>query len=282
VKSILISGASKGIGKAAALFFSTNGIQVFAGVRTVEDGKILEDLGGGKIIPIQLDVTNSTQIKNSIVKIEEIVGKNGLQGLVNNAGIAVSSPMEFVPIDELRNQIEINFIGVVALTQACMPLIRIGKGRIVNISSISGMFSYPFVGPYSASKFALEAFTNSFRRELLMAGIHVASVQPGNVDTPIWDSSYMKADEISKNFPAEAHQHYPFYFPTLLDKKDGQDKKGMSPQKVVDKINHALFSKRPKTKYPVGNTAIFFSTIGKFIPDKFFDSIIKIIFSREN
>lgn len=277
----MITGASKGIGKQAAIYFSSNGYRVFAGYRSKADGEMIRKLGNGNVIPVQLDVTNSLQIKEVVENITNIVGDEGLQGLVNNAGIAVSAPFEYIPIDELRNQMEINFIAPVALTQAVLNLIRIGKGRIINISSISGLISYPFIGAYSASKFALDSFTDSLRRELSLSGIHVASIQPGNVDTPIWGTTIHRAKQNIKQYPKEIFDRYPFFINQLMNKTKNLTI-GMHPQIVVDAINHALFSNNPKTRYPLGKTTKFLSKFGKFIPTILIDLLVKKEFKRAN
>jgi NAD(P)-dependent dehydrogenase (short-subunit alcohol dehydrogenase family) len=201
--TVVITGASTGIGRACALHLDSLGFDVFAGVRKPEDGERLAAEGSERLRPLQLDVTDAAQVEAAAREVGEAVGDRGLAGLVNNAGIAVSAPLEFIPIDELRHQLEVNVIGQVAVTQALLGLLRRGKGRVVNIGSIGGRVALPFVGPYAASKIALEALTDSLRRELRRTGVEVSIVRPGGIATPIWDRGIGAADQIREQMPPE-------------------------------------------------------------------------------
>src|SRR5215216_6349214 len=163
---VLITGASTGIGAACAVGCAQHGMTVFAGVRERQAGDALLTAGGPGIIPLQLDVTDSESIAQAVEVVRERVGKSGLAGLVNNAGIAIGSPLEFIPLPRLRHQLEVNDIGPIAVTQALLPLLRGARGRIVNMGSIAGRGTIPMMGPYSASKYALEAITDAMRLEL--------------------------------------------------------------------------------------------------------------------
>ena len=178
--SVLVTGASTGIGEATARRMKAAGWEVFAAAR--KDGD-LERLRGEGLTPLKLDVTDA----GSIAAAKAEVGGRKLHGLVNNAGVAVSGPIEHVPLDELRRQLEVNLVGQVAVIQAFLPNIREAKGRIVNVSSIGGRIALPLVGPYAASKVGLEAVSDSLRRELRPWGIHVSVIEPGAVVTPIWE-----------------------------------------------------------------------------------------------
>ncbi|MCL5429070.1 MAG: SDR family NAD(P)-dependent oxidoreductase [Chloroflexi bacterium] len=166
MNSVLVTGASTGIGEACALYLAEREWRVFAGVRKVADATRLA-VTSENIKPIRLDVTKPKEIAKAVAAIRELVGEDGLQGLVNNAGIAIAGPLEFLPIRDLRRQFDVNLFGLVKLTQASLSLLRRGCGRVVNISSIGGRATSPFLVPYSASKFALEAFTDGLRRELM-------------------------------------------------------------------------------------------------------------------
>src|SRR5919112_1052610 len=187
VSNVLITGASTGIGHATAKRMLAYGWEVFAAARKDED---LERLRGEGFTPIKLDVTDP----ETIAAAREELDERGLRGLVNNAGVAVSGPIEFIPLDELRRQLEVNLVGQVAVIQAFLPNIREATGRIVNISSIGGRIALPMVGPYAASKHALEAVSDSLRRELRPWGIHVSLIEPGGVTTPIWEKGKATAD----------------------------------------------------------------------------------------
>lgn len=200
--SVLITGSSTGIGQACALEFHRRGFQVFAGVRREQDGQRLWEQTSDRLVPVLIDVTDAESIANTAAMIREATGEKGLVGLVNNAGITVAFPLEFIPLEELRRQLEVNVVGHVAVTQAMLPMLRTARGRIVNVSSISGRIAAPYVGPYAASKHALEAISDSLRIELRNFGIHVALIEPGDVDTPIWQKSRAAADRLRDKMAA--------------------------------------------------------------------------------
>src|ERR1041384_744002 len=183
--AVLVTGASTGIGEACALCLTAAGFRVFAGVRRTEDGERLGARGG--IESVLLDVTVPAQIAAAASDLAGKVGDAGLAGLVNNAGIAVGGPVEYVSAEDLRRQLEVNVVGLHEVTRAFLPLIRRARGRIVHIGSISGLIASPFTGPYAASKHAVEALAEALRVALAPEGIHVSVVEPGQVRTPIWE-----------------------------------------------------------------------------------------------
>src|SRR5262245_1510832 len=172
--AVVITGASTGIGAACALDCAARGMTVFAGVRVPRAGESLAEKGGPSLHPITLDVTDESSIMRSVEMVQRAVGEGGLGGLVNNAGISIGSPLELIPLAQLRKQLEVNVIGQIAVTQAFLPLLRRGRGRIVNMGSIAGRGTIPMMGPYSASKFALEALTESVRLELCPLDIELS------------------------------------------------------------------------------------------------------------
>ncbi len=183
--AVLVTGASTGIGRATGLYLQARGFRVFASVRRETDAA---DLSGAT--PVLLDVENAESIRAAADAVGAALEDGALQGLVNNAGIAVSGPLEFLEMSDLRHQFEVNLFGQVAVTRAFLPLLRRAKnGRIVNMSSISGRITAPLLGPYSMSKFALEAFSDALRRELSPFGLSVSVVEPGAIKTPIWDKA---------------------------------------------------------------------------------------------
>ena len=200
----MITGASTGIGRACALDLDGRGFRVFAGVRKDEDGERLRS-ERPSIEPLRIDVTDAGQIAAARDRVSEEVGTAGLAGLVNNAGIAVPGPLEHLPIDEFRRQMEVNLVGQVAVTQAFLPLLRTARGRVVNIGSIGGRVALPMLGPYAASKHAMEGISDSLRRELRPWGMQVSIVRPGPIATDIWESGNATADELLARMPeAEA------------------------------------------------------------------------------
>jgi NAD(P)-dependent dehydrogenase (short-subunit alcohol dehydrogenase family) len=250
--ALVITGASKGIGEACALHMARLGYEVFAGVRTPADGEALQQKAGGRLTPIYLDVTIEDKIAAAAAHVNSIVGAAGLVGLVNNAGIAVTGPLEFLPLEDLRRQMEVNFIGQVAVTQAFMPLLRRGHGRIVNVSSVSGKIAYPFFGPYASSKFALEAYSDALRRELLPWGMHVSVVEPGSIATPIWETSLERAEHTLDKLPAKALTLYGQAMQASRHRARALGRRGLPPGEVAEVVAHALTSKRPRRRYIVG------------------------------
>src|SRR4051812_37350351 len=187
--TVLVTGASTGIGEATVLHLQQLGFDPIAAVRKDEDAERLEARG---LRPPRIDVTDAGQIAAA----RDELGDGPLAGLVNNAGIGVAAPLEFLPMDKLRQQLEINLIGQAAVTQAFLPSLRRGAGRIVMVSSIGGRVALPLVGAYNASKFGLEGLSDSLRRELRGQGVDVILIEPGGVKTPIWEKSHQLADEM--------------------------------------------------------------------------------------
>lgn len=250
---VVITGASTGIGEACALRLAKLGFRVFAGVRKAEDGEKLRSAASDRLVPVHLDVTDSASIRSAAGAVTRTLGDTPLAGLVNNAGIAVAAPIEFLPLDALRRQLEVNVVGQVAVTQAFLPLLRQARGRIVNMGSVSGRIASPFVGAYSASKFALEALTDSLRVELRPWGIKVSIVEPGVIKTPIWQKSLSAAERLVADIPQEAHI---LYGPATNAMQAGITRlDGLPPDRVADVVAHALTARRPKARYVVGRDA---------------------------
>lgn len=273
MNSILITGASTGIGEACAIYFAERGWRVFAGVRKTADAKRLA-AANKSIVPVLLDVTKPRQIGAAVTRIRQQAGKHGLQGLVNNAGIAVTGPMEFLPMDELCRQMEVNFFAQVMVTQACLPLLRAGNGRIANISSIGGRVVGPFLAPYSMSKFALEAFTDGLRRELRPWRIHVASVQPGAIATPIWLKSLSMAKDSRAKLPREAEAFYGRPMQRMVDAAERSGEHGVPAAVVARDVWHALTARRPRTRYAPGRGTGLILWFLRWLPDSFVDWIV--------
>lgn len=258
-KAVVITGASTGIGKACALHLDEKGVRVFAGVRKDSDGASLRQHASDRLSPVLIDVTNPDAIASARAAIEEAIGPQGLAGLVNNAGIFFGGPMEFSSLDGIRKEFEVNVFGAIAMTQALLPLLRVGRGRIVNMSSGSGVIALPFLGPYAASKHALEAISDSWRVELWPWRIWVAVVEPGVVDTPIREKTIATLRKAREAFPPEAHELYGNIFGTA----ERQQERGIPPKRVAEAVEHALFASRPKRRYLVGPDAIVLSVFGR-------------------
>jgi NAD(P)-dependent dehydrogenase (short-subunit alcohol dehydrogenase family) len=269
---VVVTGASTGIGEATARQLARQGFRVFAGVRREEDGERLRAAGDG-LEPVLLDVTDAGAIERAAAHVREAAGP-GLAGLVNNAGVAITGPLEFLPVDELRTQLEINLVAQVAVTQAFLPALRVARGRIVNVSSIGGRIALPLAGPYAASKFGLEAVSDSLRRELRPSGVKVAVVEPGGVRTPIWDKGTAAADRVLSSMPAEAEQRYGDLARTIRAETERIAREGMAPDDVADVVVHALTARRPRTRYLVGRDAKLRARAAKVLPDHVMDRLI--------
>lgn len=273
-KAVLVTGASTGIGRATALLLDSKGFTVFAGVRKSVDGEALRSSGSDRMRPIILDVTVPEQIAEAARTIAEHVGEAGLSGLINNAGIAAAAPLEFVPIDDFRHQLEVNVVGQLAVTQAVLPLLRLARGRIVNVTSIGGLIAGAMLGPYHASKFALEALTDTLRVELAPWGIHVAAIEPGQIATPIWGTSAAASDRMLAGVLTEATDLYGARIVDAQAMAASAAKNGLPPVKVAEAIERALTARRPATRYRVGADARIGAVVIARLPDRLRDRLM--------
>ncbi len=273
--AIVVTGASSGIGEACALYLAQLGFQVFVGVRKTADGEALKQKSNvsGRLVLLLLDVTRADMIASAVDVVSGAVGERGLAGLVNNAGISVAAPLEFLPIDELRKQFEVNVVGQIAVTQAFLPLLRMARGRIVNIGSIAGRLSTPFLGPYSASKYAMEALTDSLRSELAPWGLMVSLIEPGSIATPIWEKGLTAADELVSRFPPQALEHYSGAISAMRRVSAAMGRRGIPAERVAQAVAHALTASRPKTRYVVGRDA-WLRLIISLLPDRLRDRMV--------
>jgi NAD(P)-dependent dehydrogenase (short-subunit alcohol dehydrogenase family) len=272
---VLLTGSSTGIGRATALRLDREGWRVFAGVRREEDAESLRSEASDRLVPVALDVTDPTQIAAAVGRIEEAVGEAGLNGLVNNAGIAILGPLETIPLDDFRRQIEVNLTAQVAVTQAMLPLIRRGHGRIVFISSIGGRMALPFGGPYHAAKFGVEAVADCLRQELRPWKIAVSVIEPGSIDTPIWERGERFADEVSTRTPAIQGELYGKTIERFRKAVRRTAERGIPPEKVAVAIHHALSASRPRIRYLVGADARGQALIARFLPDRLTDAVVR-------
>jgi NAD(P)-dependent dehydrogenase (short-subunit alcohol dehydrogenase family) len=272
--TIVVTGASTGIGAACALDCAGRGMTVFAGVRDPLAGEALVAKGGPSIIPIMLDVTDELSIAQSVEVVQRVVGTAGLGGLVNNAGIVIGSPLEVIPLSQLRKQLEVNVIGQIAVTQAFLPLLRRGRGRIVNMGSIAGRGTIPLLGPYSASKYALEALTDALRMELRPWGIQVSIIEPGAIATPIWEKSAREAGALEASVSEEAKALYGEAVIRIREAIAQAAERAIPPEAVVRAVYHALTAPRPHTRYLVGTDAKLRAWMVKWLPDRVQDRLL--------
>lgn len=269
---ILISGASTGIGKASAVHLARKGHSVWAGVRSQKSFDEITKANVQGLRPVFLDVCDEKSIVACLSQIKKTSGN--LHALVNNAGIAVGGPVEGVSLEDWRRQFETNVFGQVRVIQECLPLLRESKGRIVNISSIAGKVSSPFMAPYSASKFAFEAISDSLRRELVSHGVKVAIIEPGPIATPIWEKSQTEGMKKIDAYGPVLKQVYGTAMQSF-DKEIKSAVKRAAPVAVVVKaIEHALTSRTPKIRYPVGRGISTAIVAASTLPDSWMDKII--------
>ncbi len=268
--SVLITGASTGIGRATALRLAGKGWTVLAGVRDrAAAEKLVADAPPGSVTALTLDVTDPAQIAAAVAQLPA----GGLDALVNNAGIGIGGPLELISPEDLRRQFDVNVFAQVAVTQAMLPALRRAGGRIVFISSIGGRVAMAFTAPYAASKHAIEAFGDALRVELRSSGVRVALVEPGSVSTPIWDKSRVEADRIS--IPPELQAQYG-NVPAAMDKvMQDTGKRGVPAEQVAETIERALTSSRMRARYVVGRDAKAMLIAKALLPDLLFDRIAR-------
>lgn len=272
--SVLVTGASTGIGEACALRLARGGWHVFAGVRKEADGEAVREKAGRGVTPVLLDVTDAQQIESAAKLIRE-ESEGGLAGLVNNAGVGRGGPIEYLPIDEWREQFEVNVLGQIAVTQAMLPLIRTAQGRIVLMGSIAGRLAGPLLGPYAASKHALEAIAESLRHELKPWGLRVVLVEPGAIKTPIWEKAHEKANELEEALPAEARERYA---PAIEAARAGfqrQERMGIDADRVARVVERALTVESPRARYLVGPDALIAGSLTRILPDRLKDFVVR-------
>ena len=277
---VLVTGSSTGIGKACATHLSRNGFMPIAGVRREEDAKKLELIAGDKVRCVILDVTSSESIAGAAKKIEEICGDAGLCGVVNNAGIGVHGPVEFVPMEDWRKQFEVNVFGQVIVTQAMLPLVRkyvssngYGSGRIVFIGSIAGRVSMPIMAPYCASKHAIAAIAGSLRIELAGQGIHVSLIEPGAIQSEIWRKGEEFAATIPPDAPARVNYGPMIDAVIVTSQKSAQ---GAIPAEAVAKVvERCLTAEKPPKRKLVGTDAMMAAIARRFLPEGWFEGMLR-------
>jgi NAD(P)-dependent dehydrogenase (short-subunit alcohol dehydrogenase family) len=272
--AVLVTGSSTGIGKACALHLDRLGFRVFAGVRREADGAALTAEASRQLVPVILDVTNPSSIAEAREMISAAVGEAGLAGLVNNAGIVIAGPLEIVPLEEFRRQLEVNVTGQLAVTQAFLPLVREACGRIVMMGSISGRMAMPFIGAYAISKFSLEAMTDALRVELAPWGIEVSIVEPGSVATPIWEKSRKHSGEMARGIPHESRELYHRQYDAMRNTAAKEAGEGIPAAEVARVVAHALTAANPKTRYLLGRYVKLRAWAAKFVPDRLRDRMI--------
>jgi NAD(P)-dependent dehydrogenase (short-subunit alcohol dehydrogenase family) len=272
-KSVLVTGSSSGIGWACALELDRQGWKVFAAVRKQTDADKLKEASSVRITPVIIDLCDYQSIHQAALWLEQYLGDKGLDALVNNAGVTVQGPMEIIPMDMFEWQLKVNLLGQVAMTQKFLPLIRKARGRIIYMSSESGRMTLPLVGPYSASKFAMEAAANAFRIELLPQGIKVILIEPASIKTPIWSKTSDITNRILDAAPQGLKDLYTDEIRVTIHTPGLLDKIAIPVNSVVQALMRALTAKRPKPRYIVGLEAWALIMSYRFLPTFLWDSI---------
>jgi NAD(P)-dependent dehydrogenase (short-subunit alcohol dehydrogenase family) len=271
--SALVTGASTGIGRATALRLDRAGWRVFAGVRREADAESLRAAGSLRIAPLGLDIAEPEQIAAAAERLSGELGEDGLDGLVNNAGIGVPGPLETLPMGDFRRQVEVNLMGHVAVTKAMLPAIRRARGRIVFIGSIGGRIAFPLNGAYHVAKFGIEAAGDVFRQELASAGIGVSIVEPGSIRTPIWERSDREIEALLEREPRTA-ELYGRQVERIRQVSRRLDERGIPPERVAKSIERALTARRPRARYLVGLDAKLQARVKVLTPTRAWDRIV--------
>jgi NAD(P)-dependent dehydrogenase (short-subunit alcohol dehydrogenase family) len=272
MRSALVTGASSGIGRATVRRLDAAGWKVFAGVRKEEDADALRAESSERLEPLMLDVLDADAIAAAGERVAAEPG--GLDGLVDNAGAAVAGPLEALPIEDFRRQVELNLTAQLAVTQAMLPAIRVARGRVVLISSMGGRVALPLTGAYHAAKFGLEGLGDSLRQELAPWGIKVVLVEPGSIDTPIWSSGEEDADRIFDKASPRLRELYGGAVERYRQVVKDTAERGVPPEKVAARIEHALTASRPRARYLVGMDAQVMARLKPLLPTPVFDALI--------
>ncbi|MBY0422348.1 MAG: SDR family oxidoreductase [Parvularculaceae bacterium] len=273
-KSAVVTGASTGIGRAICDALLGAGWRVFGSVRKSADAARLKAELGEHFTPLLFDVTDDAAVRQGALQVETALAGRTLGALVNNAGIAVGGPLRYIPIEEIERQFDVNVLGAVRATQAFLPSLGADRrfaghpGRIVNMSSVAGKIASPFLAPYAMSKHALEAFSDSLRRELLPHGIDVVVVGPGSVATPIW----AKADEINVEQYRQTE-----YFDMMTRMRDGMQAfgaQGLPPEAIGRLVRDAVEASKPRTRYAALKNKFMLWTLPNLLPKRMVDAAL--------
>jgi NAD(P)-dependent dehydrogenase (short-subunit alcohol dehydrogenase family) len=277
--NVLITGTSTGIGLHLAKIYLNHGYRVFGSVRKTEDAKKLKEELGDNFHALIFDVTDHGSVQNAVKELKITIGKEGLACLINNAGIAVSGSVMHTSLADFQKQFDVNLFGVIAVTKACLPLLGAASnsdlkpGKIINISSVSGKIAMPFLSPYCASKFALEAFSDSLRREMLLFGIKVITIAPGPIKTPIWK----KSEDVS---PELINSDYGKSVAKFQKQMQKSVKHAMEPDELAKRIFNVFKKENPKTRYTFLNRKFTNYTVPMYLLSaKQLDGFIRKMFS---
>lgn len=274
MRAVVITGCSTGIGRASALHLDKLGFKVFAGVRKIEDAESICRDASASLIPLTIDITDNESISSAVKTVTQILDGQGLAGLVNNAGATFISPLEFFPWENLVDQVKVNLLGHIAVTQSFLGLIRKRRGRVINIGSIGGVQPVPFLFAYNACKAGMHAYTCSLRMEVGAQGIQVVLVIPGHIATPIWRKTGGKGELFSDSLSEEARAIYGSRIDAFVQTVRKMEQGGLQAESVAEVVARGLTVPKPKTCYLVGRDARLQSFLSKWVPDRIRDSLV--------
>lgn len=276
MKSVVITGVSTGLGRGTAEDLAAHDYHIFGSVRREKDAAELQAKLGKNFTPLLFDVTDEAAIRVAADKVAQVLNAQGqgLTGLINNAGMSLNGPLMHLPLAKLRQQFEVNVLGLVAVTQAFLPLLgaklpqRYPPGRIINISSVGGRIAFPFIGAYASCKHAIEGLSDSLRRELLIYGVDVIVLEPGSVKTAIWDKA--EQEDLSMYANTDYLEIMRSFQKAMLE----MGRAGVAPEVVSRTIREALESEHPKARYALPDNYIMTWLLPRLLPDRWLDRII--------
>jgi NAD(P)-dependent dehydrogenase (short-subunit alcohol dehydrogenase family) len=270
--TVVVTGASTGIGRATALRLAAAGYHVFATVRREEDAESLKAAASGRLTTLLMDVTDSEAIQAAFAEVQGAVGDAGIAGLVNNAGIGVSYPAELIPLDLLRRSYDINLFGQVEMIQTFLPLLRSAGGRIINIGSIGDRLTIPFGAPLNSAKWAFASVTEALRLELRPWGIHVVLIEPASIKTDAIDKLESDAKRVLSELDELGRARYGDTYRSMIERALKIEAHGSPPDVVAQVILEALTAKKPKSRYLAGKHGRRLALLSR-LPDPVFDRI---------
>ena len=275
MKYVLITGVSTGIGLDLCKYLLSKGFGVFGSVRKKEDADRLKSTLGSSFTALQFDVTRSDQISDAVEVVSNKLGTQGLFALINNAGIAEPGPLMYLKLEDLKRQIDVNVYGVFRVTNSFLPLLGAvanpvhPAGKIIHISSVSGIFNSPFMGAYCISKHALESMSDIYRRELLIFGIDLVVIEPGQTKSEIWKKAREK--NLDEKFGSSLYKDIIKNADKIIERSE---KNAIPTEKLVKRVYKVLQSKKPKTRYIVSNNALGMKILSRWVPDRIVDRMI--------
>lgn len=268
----VVTGTSTGIGRATAERLAADGFHVLAGVRTPSDA---ERISGGHVEGVLLDVTNDDHISALVDRIDGDPAGRALRVLVNNAGIAINGPVEVLTLADWRRQLEVSLFGQIAVTRAVLPFLLATRGRILTVTSVGGRIAMANYGAYSAAKFAMEAFSDSLRREVAAFGVDVVKITPGAVSSNLTASGLAESERITATMSAEQHRRYDDLVAAFTAQAEGFARDGVAPERAAAVISRAVVARRPRTRYTVGRDGALFTAMSRIASDRLLDRVLR-------